>query len=356
MKLTKSLVVTTYLSLLAPLSSEIVIVVGEPATQAVNEPFSIDFDSKGNLYGVEFCKSNRIFKLADGKLEFIAGENHNTEKDRNVADIKDGGDPFQAHFNGMHDIRLPDDGHLIIADSFNHCIRRMDLESGEISTIAGTGQAGFGGDGGIATRAKFNITMTSSLSPDGKRIHIADINNHRIREIDLEGNTVRTIAGNGKKGNPTDGANALESPMGDARAVVEAKDGTLYVLLRGGNSLVAIKDGKARTVVNASGKKGYSGDGGDARQAMMNGPKYVDMDAEGNVLICDTENHCIRRFNPSTGNIELVAGSPGKAGDKIGKDFLHTQLKRPHGLRIGPKGELFIADTYNNRILSGDDR
>jgi sugar lactone lactonase YvrE len=232
----------------------------------------------------------------------------------------------------------------------------LDLTSGAMKTIAGTGKAGFGGDGGPAKAASFNITMTGTLSPDGKRILVADIGNHRVREIDLADGAIKTIAGNGQKGNPADGTDALQAPMGDARAVTQASDGTLYIILRGGNSLVEVKDGKARTVVNASGKKGYGGDGGDGREALMNGPKYVAMDKEGNVLICDTENHCVRRYFPKTGKIELVAGSPEKAGTTLGTSFLKTALRRPHGVRAGPDDKLYIADTYNNRVLRGENR
>ncbi len=151
-------------------------------------------------------------------------------------------------------------------------------------------------------------------------------------------------------------ADALQTPMGDTRAVTQAKDGTLYVLLRGGNSLVAVKDGKTRTVVNAAGKKGYSGDGGPGRDATMNGPKYVAMDADDNVLICDAENHCVRRYVPKTGKIELIAGQPPQAGDKIGSTLLNTQLRRPHGVRLGPDGKIYICDTYNNRVLRAEYR
>ena len=153
-----------------------------------------------------------------------------------------------------------------------------------------------------------------------------------------------------------DGTEAIQAPLGDARAVTQAADGTLYVLLRGGNSLVEVKEGKVRTVVNASGKKGYGGDGGDGKEALMNGPKYVAMDKDGTVLICDTENHCVRRYFPKSGKIELVAGTPGKAGDQTGSSFLKTGLRRPHGVRIGPDGKLYIADTYNNRVLRGENR
>lgn len=350
------LVLYTLLPLLAgTASADVDVIAGAPVTEAVNEPFSVDFDAKGDLYGVEFTKSNRVFKLSGKKLEFIAGVNHDTEKNRKVENLNDGKEPMKAAFNGMHDIQISG-GKAILADSFNHTIRTLDLSSGEVKTIAGTGKAGFGGDGGPATAASFNITMTGTLSADGKRLYIADIGNHRVREIDLGAGTVRTVAGSGKKGNPVDGTEALQAPLGDARAVTQAADGTLYVLLRGGNSLVEVKEGKVRTVVNASGKKGYGGDGGDGKEALMNGPKYVAMDKDGTVLICDTENHCVRRYFPKSGKIELVAGTPGKAGDQTGSSFLKTGLRRPHGVRIGPDGKLYIADTYNNRVLRGENR
>lgn len=337
-------------------AAEVAVVAGVPVTQVVNEPFSVDFDKRGNLYGVEFTKSNRVFRLVDGRLEFIAGVDRNTEKERKTAGLNDGNDPFKAAFNGMHDIQVTADDTLIIADSFNHVVRIMDLKTRAVSTLAGTGKPAFSGDGGPAKDAGFNITMTATLSPDGKRYYIADIGNHRVREIDVASGRVRTVAGNGGKGNPVDGADALETPMGDARAVTQAEDGTLYVILRGGNSLVAVKDGKVRTVVNSGGKKGYGGDGGDGRQALLNGPKYVAMDRQGNVLICDTENHCVRRFSPKTGKIELLAGTPGKAGTGLGSSYLETELRRPHGVRLAPDGKLYIADTYNNRVLRGDYR
>lgn len=337
----------------APAAVELV--VGAPKTAAVSEPFSIDFDAKGVLHGVEFTKSNRVYRLVDGKVEFIAGVPHNADEKAGVTeDVADGAEPLKAVFKGMHDIQITKDGKALIGDSFHNRVRLLDLASGHVSTIAGTGKAGFTGDGGPATAAMFSVTMTASLTPDQKQILIADIGNSRARSVDFASGIVTTLAGNGKKGLPTDDADALQSPMGDARAVTMAKDGTLYVLLRGGNSLVAVKGGKARTVVNAAGKKGYSGDGGPARDATMNGPKYVAMDASGNVLICDTENHCVRRYLPATGQIELVAGHPPAAGIKIGDTWLATDLRRPHGVRVGPDGLLYICDTYNNRVLRGE--
>lgn len=329
-------------------------IAGAPETEPVSEPFSVDFDSKGILYGVEFTKANRIFRVVDGKVEFVAGVNHNAEKEKPApgVEVKDGPDPLAAVFNGMHDIQITKEDVAIIGDSFHHRVRRLDLRSGAVSTLAGTGEKGFGGDGGPATSAKFNVTMTATLSPNGKRILIADIGNHRTRLIDLASGLVSTVAGSGKGGLPVDGAPALEAAMGDTRAVTEAEDGTIYVLLRGGNALVEVRDGKVRTVVNGAGKKGYSGDGGPAIEATMNGPKYVAMDRQGRVLIADAENHCIRRYDPKTKTIELIAGMPPKASDGIGASLLETGLRRPHGVRIGPDGRIYVCDTYNHRVLA----
>ncbi len=329
-------------------------VVGEPKTAAVSEPFSIDFDPKGVLHGVEFTKSNRVYRLVNGQVEFIAGVPHNAdEKSGAPEEVNDGTDPQKAVFKGMHDIQITREGKALIGDSFHNRVRLLDLASGRVSTLAGTGKAGFSGDGGPASKATFSVAMTATLTPDQKRILIADIGNSRTRQVDLASGLVTTVAGNGKKGLPVDGTAAQQAPMGDTRAVTMARNGTLYVLLRGGNSLVEVKDGEARTVVNAAGQKGYSGDGGDARQATMNGPKYVAMDTAGNVLICDTENHCVRRYLPASGKIELIAGAPPKAGTKIGDTWLATELRRPHGVRIGPDGLLYVCDTYNNRVLRG---
>lgn len=351
MKLAALLLLSTSPALLA-----VELVVGSPKTEHVSEPFSVDFDAQGTMYGVEFTKSNRVFQWANDKLSFIAGGQHNAEKQKPQGDVFDGNDPLKAVFYGMHDIQLTKEGNAIIGDSFNHRVRLLELPSGRVSTLAGTGKGAFGGDGGPATAASFNITMTATLSPDEKHLLIADIGNHRTRSMDLSTGIVTTLAGNGARGLPVDGAAALDTPMGDTRAVTQAADGTIYVLLRGGNSLVEVKNGKVRTVVNAGGKKGYSGDGGPGRDATMNGPKYVAMDSAGNVLICDTENHCVRRYSPAREKIELIAGAPPKKGTTIGDTWLSTQLSRPHGVRIGPGGLLYIADTYNDRVLRGEYR
>ena len=116
-------------------------------------------------------------------------------------------------------------------------------------------------------------------------------------------------------------------------------------------TLTAIKDGKVTVVVNKAGKAGPATDG-SAADATMRGPKYVTMDAKGNVLILDTENHCLRLYDPVKQTIRTIVGN-GKKGATVGADWAGTQLNRPHGARIGPDGRLYVTDTENNRILIG---
>jgi DNA-binding beta-propeller fold protein YncE len=327
-------------------------VVKLPGAEDLHEPFSIAFDAKGDAYGVEFQPGNRIFKLHDGKIEYISGVKWNSMgKAPKLPAPAKRLDLSPAVYDGMHDISIGPDGSIYASDSFQHRIVRLDPKTHVATLFAGTGKSGFGGDGGPADQAKMNIPMCGVIDPAGKNMYIADIVNNRVRRIDLTTKVITTVAGNGKKGLPKDGQDALEAPMGDVRACCVAQDGTLYALLRGGHALAAIKDGKVTVVVNKAGKPGPATDG-PAAEARMLGPKYVTMDAKGNVLILDTENHCLRLFDPIKQTIRTIVGN-GKKGAAVGADWASTQLNRPHGARIGPDGRLYVTDTENNRILIG---
>lgn len=327
-------------------------VVKLPGAEDLHEPFSIAFDAKGDAYGVEFQPANRIFKLHDGKIEYVSGVKWNsTGKTPKLPAPAKLLDLSPAVYNGMHDISIAPDGSIYASDSFQHRIVRLDPKTHATTVFAGTGKAGFAGDGGPADQAQFNIPMCGVIDPTGKFMVVADIGNNRVRRIDLATKIITTIAGNGKKGLPKDGDDALKTPMGDVRAACTAKDGTVYALLRGGHALVAIKDGKVTVVVNKAGKPGPATDG-PAAEARMNGPKYVTMDAKGDVLILDTENHCLRVFDPTKQTIRTLVGN-GKKGSAVGSDWAGTQLNRPHGARIGPDARLYVTDTENNRILIG---
>ncbi len=333
----------------APAAIEVIKV---PGADDLHEPFSLAFDAHGDAYGVEFQPANRIFKLHAGRIEYVSGVRWDSAPKGKLPPAPAKRlDLAPAVYDGMHDIAVGPDGSIYAADSFQHRIIRLDPRTHAATVFAGTGKAGFSGDGGPADQAQLNIPMCGVIDPSGKSMVIADLVNQRVRRIDLATQVITTIAGNGRKGLPKDGDDALAAPMGDARAACVARDGTLYVLLRGGNALAAVKDGKVTVVVNKAGKPGPASDG-PAATATMLGPKYVTMDAKGNVLILDTENHCLRLFDPAKQTIRTIAGN-GRKGAAVGADWASTQLNRPHGARIGPDGRLYITDTENNRILSG---
>ena len=169
--------------------------------------------------------------------------------------------------------------------------------------------------------------------------------------MDVATGVVSTVAGNGEKGVPKDGADARESPMIDPRAVATDGKGNVYILDRGGNALrVVDRAGKIRTLAG-TGEKGSSGDGGPARLAKLNGPKHLCVAPNGDVIIADTENHLIRLYRPSDGTIQRVAGTGKKGAAGIGKSPAEAEFDQPHGVTLAPDGTLYISDSSNHRIL-----
>ncbi len=317
----------------------------DKATEAkLGEPFGISFDSAHNAMICDM-KGQRVFKVEPkGTISILAG----TGK---TGASGDNGPANDAEFNAMHSLCVLPSGDVLLADTWNNRIRKLDVKSGQIRTIIGTGEKGFSGDGGPADKAQFGGIYCAALDPKGEKLYLTDLDNGRIRMVDLASNVVTTVAGNGKKGKPNDGIVAVDGPLSDPRAACVDSKGNLYILERGGNDLRMV-DTKGRIkLVVGNGKKGSAGDGGPALQAELNGPKHLCCDEKDNVLIADTENHVIRRYQPADGTIVRVAGT-GKAGSAgVGGSPLEVQLKRPHGVTFHPKLGLLICDSENGRIL-----
>lgn len=309
-----------------------------PATEArLREPFGTEFDSGGHLWIVEMVSGNRLLQVdGGGRISHVAGQ-------LEPGFSGDGGPAIRARFNGPHNFAILPDDNLLIADTWNGRIRRVDIKSRLITTLEGW-QA-------PADKSRGNGPFCITLTPDKKRLHISDL--RQVHELDLATGQSRVVAGNGKKGLPMEGEAAATQPLVDPRAAAEDHQGNLYILERTGNALRVVgRDGRIRTVVNTSGKKGAEGDGGPAIEATMNGPKHLCVDRDDSILIADAENHLIRRYIPTTGRIERVAGTGQKGAAGVGGSPLKCQLSRPHGVTVHPgSGELYITDSYNNRIL-----
>lgn len=305
----------------------------------LREPFGMDFWD-GKMVLTEYGGHRVVLIDGDGKWKVLAG----TGKAGNVDGVGEA-----ASFNAPHNLVVAPDGMIYIADTSNHRVRKLDPKTRTVTTIAGTTK-GFAGDGGPAKDAKFDQTYHVSLDADGKNLYVCDLGNRRIRKIDLATNIVTTVIGNGKGGVPADGAEAINAPLVDPRVVSLDHTGRIWVLERGGHALRVVEAGKIKTVVG-TGQKGLEGDGGPGTKAKMDGPKYLWPDRNGDVYIADSENHCIRVYRSKDGTIHRVAGT-GKAGkDALGGDPTASLLKRPHGFAIGADGTMYIADTYNNRLL-----
>jgi sugar lactone lactonase YvrE len=310
-----------------------------PFADGLKEPFGMDF-LDGQLVLTEFG-GHRVVQIdAAGKATTLAGAGKAGSAD---------GVGTAAQFNAPHNLVVAPDGMIYVADTSNHRVRKLDPKTGTVTTIAGSAK-GTGGDGGPAKDARFDQAYHVALDAAAKNLYVCDLGNRRIRKIDLATNVITTVAGNGTKGVPKDGSVATDAPLVDPRAMTLDKAGRLWILERGGHALRVVEDGKIRTVAG-TGEKGYSGDGGPAVKATMNGPKFLWIDPTGDVLIADTENHVIRKYVVKDGTIVRVAGTGKKGKDGVGGPANQVQLSRPHGVAIGADGTMYISDSDNGRLL-----
>ena len=311
----------------------------------LTNPFAVAFGPQGEVYVVEMDKGERLCRIeADGRVTTLAGSGK-----KGLAG--DDGPGTAAVFNGMHCLAAGPGGVLYLADTFNNCLRTYDPATGRVARFAGTGAKGFAGDDGPALDAKFGAFYSVAFDPKHTTLVMADLDNRRVRAIDVATGRVRTVAGNGAKGVPADGAKAMAQPLADPRAAAIGADGTIYIVERGGHALRAVKpDGTIRTVAG-TGKAG-SALGKTALACAMNGPKHVAVDRDGSVLIADSENHRVLRYRPEMETLELVAGSGQRGGAGLGGPAAKAELNRPHGVSVHPTtGEIYIADSENHRVV-----
>jgi sugar lactone lactonase YvrE len=299
----------------------------------IDQPFGLGIGPDGGLY---FCEvgNHRISRLdlRTHGLSVVAGTG---EKGYSG----DGGPATAATLDEPYEIAFDKSGNLLFCDRTDQVVRRIDRRTHVISTVAGTGHEGYAGDGGPASKAEFRQPHSIAFAPDGHLL-ICDILNFRIRSLDLAAGTISTWAGTGQRGEVADGAPIEGSPLDGPRALAIGHSGSYYLALREGNAIyrLDVKQGKMYRFAG-TGEKGFSGDGGEAKQARLSGPNGVALAPDGSLYIADTENHVIRRVNKD-GVISTVAGN-GKRGP----------LARPHGVFVDSKGILYIGDTENHRIL-----
>lgn len=320
---------------------------GDALRVNIGQPFGVEIGPDGALYVTEVQHHRvRRIDLQDGSISTVAGSG---EKGYSG----DNGPAVKARMNEPYEVRFDQDGHLFVVEMQNHIVRRVDRQTGIITTVAGTGEQGYAGDNGPAVAAKFSQPHSIALDHAGG-LYIADIGNHRIRRVDLKTGVVTSVAGSQQRRLPEDGQPARGRPILGPRALC-FHDGVLWIALREGHSVwkMPLESGVLHHVAG-SGEAGYrpARSGSDLRGAAFNGPKGIAVDSQGRVVVVDTENQAIRRIDPQAGRIETIAGSGPQArgyrGDK--GPALRCWLDRPHGVCVAPDGRVFIGDTNNHRV------
>ncbi|MFH8401442.1 RICIN domain-containing protein [Streptomyces anulatus] len=312
---------------------------GEPAVSAqLNRPYGIAVDSLGTLYFSDY-NNHRIRRITtDGKISTIAGSGAGCSGDNGPA--------ASARLNCPREVAVDGAGTLYVTDAANHRVRKITAD-GTISTVAGTGTAGYSGDGGPATAARLNYPLGVTVDSSGV-LYISDHSNNRVRKVTADG-TISTIAGTGAAGFKGDDGPAVSAQLNRPYALAVNDEGVLFIT-DGNNHRVrkVTADGTISTVAG-TGTAGYSGDSGPATSARLNLPLGVVVDSADNLYISDYNNHRVRKVTPD-GEITTVAGTgtAGFGGD--GGSSPVAQLSNPFGLAVDCVDTLYIADHLNNRI------
>jgi len=262
----------------------------------------------------------------------------------------DGGAASAARLSNPEGVSAAANGDLYIADTGNDVIRKVNVLTGVISTVAGTGSSGYAGDGGQATAAKLRAPEDVFIAADGD-LYIADTGNHAVRKVSAATGVITTVAGSGPAGSSGDGGPATSAKLHSPSGIAVAANGNLYFGDTANDKIRMVTAATGIiTTFAGTGTAGYLGDGGAATSARLRSPEGVALAANGDLYIADTGNHAIRRVSAATGNISTYAGTgtAGFLGD--GGAATSARLSSPQEISFNSAGDLFIADSGNNRI------
>ncbi|MDX2044214.1 MAG: hypothetical protein SF097_23600 [Acidobacteriota bacterium] len=318
-------------------------------TAKLNSPNGLALNSKGELF-ISDIGAHQVFKLdLRGRLSVIAGTGEG-------GFAGDGGAATKALLHAPHDLLFDAQGNLLIADTYNQRIRRVD-RSGIVSTIVGNGKAEYAGDGGAATVAALNNPQSMAVDREG-RLLIADTYNHVIRRVDRNG-VISTIAGT-VPGHGGDGGAATKAQINLTMAVAVGNDGSIFISDAANSRIRQVKsEGNIQTIAGFGPAQdtyggGFSGDGGPPAKAKLFSATDLKFDAAGNLFICDSGNHRIRVIR--NGVITTVAGSGRQDAGGVGGEAIKAGLNTPQKIAVAKDGGIFIADRANRRICKVDAR
>lgn len=310
------------------------------AGSPVGEVEGLVVDAAGNLYFSDYS-NNRVRRIANGRLTTIAGSGAR-------GSTGDNGPATAATLDGPSGLTFDREGNLLIMDTGNHRVRRVNLQTGVITTVAG-GRAGFCGDGGPASGGCFRNAFTIAMNSAGE-LFVADRDNFRIRRIAGNGTgNLSTVAGNGLLLAGQAEVVGTTALLVQPRGVAVDANGNLLIADQGNGLVRRLGTNGVMTTIAGSGERSYGGDGGPARSAALSGPSGVATDQAGNIYIADSDNHVVRLVD-AAGTIRTVAGTgvAGFAGD--GSLATQARLNAPIAVVVDRNNALYIAELGNNRI------
>jgi PKD repeat protein len=289
---------------------------GQATSAQLNNPSDVAVDAQGNLY-IADTQNHKIRKVSGGIITTVAGTG-------TAGPLGDGGQATSAQLNKPSDVAVDAQGNLYIADYNNNRIRKVS--GGIITTVAGTGTAGPLGDGGQATSAQLNDPEGVAVDAQGD-LYIADAGNHKIRKV--SGGVITTVAGTGTAGFFGDGGQATSAQLQFPDGVEADAQGNLYIADTS-NSRVRKVSGGVITTVAGTGVASFSGDGGPASAAALKFPYHVGLDAVGSVYIADTGNHRVRKI-ANAPPAAVINASPSSGQAPLSVNFDGSQSSDPDG-------------------------
>ena len=307
-------------------------------TASISEPYGVELDQNKDILFVD-RSNHQIKRIHKARIYTVAG----CGKEGYAGD---GGAPLHARLCKPSGVCVDKYGRIYIADTGNHCIRK--IEQGKISTVAGNGKSGYAGDGASAGMAALNRPGGVAVDDDGN-LYTNDYGNNVVRKIDPQG-IITTIAGSGAYGYEGDGKQAVDAALNKIYGLcVEPAGDNLYIADYENHCVrcVSLNTGIIQTLCG-TGEKGYEGDGGCCRNAKLNGPYWVHY-KDGCLYIADAGNHCIRRVHLGTRIITTVAGGNGAGYVDHASDRCKIKFRIPAGM-AADETFLYIADYGNNAI------
>jgi len=302
----------------------------------LNSPSGVAIDASGNMFIADTI-NNRIRKVASGNITTIAGNGF-------AAYAGDGLAGTSASLNGPSGVAVDGSGNVYVADQLNNVIRKI-TSAGIISTIAGTGVAGYNGDGIAATTAQLNLPAAVAVDSSGN-VFIADFGNNRVREVASSG-SISTVAGTGVAGKSGDSGPGTSAQLSGPAALALDSSNNLFIADEGNNVIRKLSSGTITTIAG-NGTPGDAGDNGPATSATISNPVGVAVNSSGVVYISDAVNQRVRKVSGTTISIVAGNGTAGYVGD--GSAATKAELNGPHGLAVDKSGSLYIADSRNQVI------